>query len=83
MPNTGCGRNMQFQFSGQCQAINPPHVIIAVEPRENQTGKVGLQFVIPTTPPLTFVAFFERNQAEELLENYRKALDVAKGLSKK
>lgn len=73
----------QFQFSGQCQTINPPHIIIAVEPRENQTGKVGLQFQIPTTPPLTFIAFFERNEAEALLENYRRALDVAKGLSKK
>jgi len=73
----------QFHFGGQCQAINPPHVIIGVEPRENQTGKVGLQFMIPTTPPLTFIAFFERNEAEALLENYRKALDVAKGLVKK
>lgn len=74
---------MQFSFGGQCQAMNPPHAIIAVEPRDNQTGKVGIQFVIPTTPPLTFIAFFERNQAEELLENYRRALDVAKGLKAK
>jgi len=74
---------MQFQFSGQCQAINPPHIIIAVEPRENQTGKVGIQFTIPTTPPLTFIALFERNQAEELLENYRRALDTAKGIKAK
>jgi len=74
---------MQFTFGGQCQAINPPHTIIAVEPRENQTGKVGIQFILPTTPPFTFVAFFERNQAEELLVNYRRALDIAKGLKAK
>lgn len=74
---------MRFEFSGQCQCVNPPHIVIAVEPRENQTGKVGIQFQIPTTPLLTFIAFFERNEAEALLENYRRALDVAKGLSKK
>ena len=74
---------MQFHFGGQCQALNPPHAIISVAPRENQTGKVGIQFVLPTSPPLTIVAFFERNEAEELLENYRRALDIAKGLKAK
>lgn len=74
---------MQFQFSGQCQAINPQCMIISVEPRDNVAGKVGLQFQIPTTPPLTFIALFDRNEAEELLENYRKGLDIAKGLNRK
>lgn len=72
-----------FQFGGQCQAINPPYVIISVEPRESQAGRVGFQFVLPTTPPLTFVALFDRNKAEELLDNYKQALDIAKGLGRK
>lgn len=74
---------MQYHFQPSLQMLNPPVTVIGMGPADNNPGKIGIQFQIPTLPALMSVTIiFDRNEAEDLMNKCRMALDTAKGLKK-
>jgi len=70
-----------FHLQPQMQLINPPFTIIGIEPRPDHPGKVGISLVIPSQPTnINLTILFDRNQSEEFLANFRKAMDTSKGV---
>ena len=62
--------------------LNPGVGMIGVEPRNGEAGKAGFSFTVPTTPPMQVVVLFDRNESEEFNTNFKKVMDISKGISK-
>jgi hypothetical protein len=72
----------RWDIGGIIKGINPTYEMIAAKPDSLQPGAMGIEMVLPVTPPLTLRLYFDRNHAEEFLNNFRDALDLVKGIGR-
>jgi hypothetical protein len=72
----------RWDIGGIIKGINPAYEMIASKPDSNQPGMMGIEMVLPVTPPLTVRLYFDRNNAEEFINHFRDALDLVKGITR-
>lgn len=74
--------NSKWDVGGIIKGLNPSYEMIAAEPNSKHPGAMGIELILPVMPPLTVRLYFDRNNAEEFLNNFRNALDITKGIAK-
>lgn len=62
------------------QITNPPYRLHGFRPQAGVAGHVMFEFELPNLPPIKVELYFDRQQAEKLIDEWRKTLNVAKGL---